>query len=247
MVCEPWKLYQEKYRLEIGMVKSDKITVTDARLRKALSTVVETTSSGKNTVKAELKESLSLQIGKVLKYFPGTDKVLVRLNSTGNEVRCVQSHLIVGADFNISLTPSGDMALDTEYDELAVTPPNTYYALILDIMDTDNLKEYAILGYISRDDTKLSSNASPGMYQILRDKCLFSINEDGLILQVDGDTRLEIIKGVINLTGQSIMVNSTPISTITNEGTSTTYYTRTEVDNLIKTLTDRITVLENKT
>ena len=128
------------------MVKSDKITVTDARLRKALSQVVETTSSGKSTVKAELKESLSLQIGEVLKFFPGTDKILVRLNSTGEEVRCVQSHLIVGTDFNISLTPQGEMALDSEYDELGVTPDNTYYALVLDIKDTDNLKEYAVLG-----------------------------------------------------------------------------------------------------
>jgi len=229
------------------MVKSDKITVTDARLRKALSQVVETTSSGKSTVKAELKESLSLQIGEVLKFFPGTDKILVRLNSTGEEVRCVQSHLIVGTDFNISLTPQGEMELDTEYDELGVTPNNTYYALILNIRDTDNLKEYAVLGYISRDNTKLTSNASPGMFQVIRDKCLFSINEDGLILQVDGDTKLEIINGVINLTGQSVMVNSTPISTSSNGATSTVYYTRTEVDALLKTLTDRITVLENRT
>jgi hypothetical protein len=229
------------------MVKSDKITVTDARLRKALSQVVETTSSGKSTVKAELKESLSLQIGEVLKFFPGTDKILVRLNSTGEEVRCVQSHLIVGTDFNISLTPQGEMELDTEYDELGVTPNNTYYALILNIRDTDNLKEYAVLGYISRDNTKLTSNASPGMFQILRDTSLLSINEDGLVLQVDGDTRIEIINGVINLTGQSVMVNSTPISTSSNGATSTVYYTRTEVDALLKTLTDRITVLENRT
>lgn len=229
------------------MVKSDKITVTDARLRKALSQVVETTSSGKSTVKAELKESLSLQIGEVLKFFPGTDKILVRLNSTGEEVRCVQSHLIVGTDFNISLTPQGEMELDTEYDELGVTPNNTYYALILNIRDTDNLKEYAVLGYISRDNTKLTSNASPGMFQILRDTSLLSINEDGLVLQVDGDTRIEIINGVINLTGQSVMVNSTPISTSSNGTTSTVYYTRTEVDALLKTLTDRITVLENRT
>lgn len=228
------------------MVKSDKITVTDARLRKALSQVVETTSSGKSTVKAELKESLSLQIGEVLKFFPGTDKILVRLNSTGEEVRCVQSHLIVGTDFNISLTPQGEMALDSEYDELGVTPDNTYYALILNIRDTDNLKEYAVLGYISRDNTKLTSNASPGMFQVIRDKCLFSINEDGLILQVDGDTKLEIINGVINLTGQSVMVNSTPISTTSGGTTSTVYYTRTEVDTIIKGLTDRITLLENK-
>ena len=229
------------------MVKSDKITVTDARLRKALSQVVETTSSGKSTVKAELKESLSLQIGEVLKFFPGTDKILVRLNSTGEEVRCVQSHLIVGTDFNISLTPQGEMELDTEYDELGVTPNNTYYALILNIRDTDNLKEYAVLGYISRDNTKLTSNASPGMFQILRDTSLLSINEDGLVLQVDGDTRIEIINGVINLTGQSVMVNSTPISTSSNGTTSTVYYTRTEVDALLKTLTERITVLENRT
>ena len=228
------------------MVKSDKITVTDARLRKALSQVVETTSSGKSTVKAELKESLSLQIGEVLKFFPGTDKILVRLNSTGEEVRCVQSHLIVGTDFNISLTPQGEMELDTEYDELGVTPDNTYYALVLDIKDTDNLKEYAVLGYISRDNTQLTSNASPGMFQVIRDKCLFSINEDGLILQVDGDTKLEIINGVINLTGQSVMVNSTPISTTSGGTTSTVYYTRTEVDTIIKGLTDRITLLENK-
>lgn len=226
------------------MGKSSKIVVTDKRLENAFKEINTVGIGGTGTLKQELKNQLSIQLGKVVRFYPGSDKVLVHLETEGKNVRCVQSHLIVGAEFNISTSIPGTLSFDSEYDEVAIYPEINYWTLVLNIRDSDNEKEYAVLGYISRDETKILANASPGMFQILREKNLFSLNETETILQYDQDTSITLSEGKIELITESCTLNGNELTTNNNtvsdlSTTITGLQTKiTELETRIKTLED---------
>ena len=160
--------------------KAQDVVLTPGRGPIALNNVINTIG-GKVTAK-EVKsknENLKIRTGKVVRFYPQTDKVSVELDDTGKVVRCVMLHnLAVSGEATISFTPSGSISTDVENDnEYSIIPFNEHIAAVLNIKDSLNKSEYLCLGFISKDSSLIKSNASVGEYLVSNDNSKISVKQ----------------------------------------------------------------------
>ncbi len=160
--------------------KAQDVVLTPGRGPIALNNVINTIG-GKVTAK-EVKsknENLKIRTGKVVRFYPQTDKVSVELDDTGELVRCVLLHnLAVSGEATISFTPSGSISTDVENDnEYSIIPFNEHIAAVLNIKDSLNKSEYLCLGFISKDSSLIKSNASVGEYLVSNDNSKISVKQ----------------------------------------------------------------------
>jgi hypothetical protein len=211
------------------MSNSKNITVTQFRGYKAFMDMFDASDtvlngSDSQTSKADEKlESTKIRVGEVLRFYPATDKVLVKFNDNTTE-RCVESHLVVSGEVNVSFTPVGDASVDTTYNEQCIIPVNKFYAIVLNIRDSDNKKENCVIGYISKDNQLILNNAYTGELKLQYYDSSIILNQDSITIKSDN----------VTINGNDALTTDTK-----------DYYSKTEVDTLIKGLNDRLTVLEN--
>ncbi len=211
------------------MSNSKNITVTQFRGYKAFMDMFDASDtvlngSDSQTSKADEKlESTKIRVGEVLRFYPATDKVLVKFNDNTTE-RCVESHLVVSGEVNVSFTPVGDASVDTTYNEQCIIPVNKFYAIVLNIRDSDNKKENCVIGYISKDNQLILNNAYTGELKLQYYDSSIILNQDSITIKSDN----------VTINGNDALTTDTK-----------DYYSKTEVDVLIKGLNDRLTILEN--
>lgn len=212
--------------------KTSDVTVTKYRGLQAVNKVLKASTGGVQTSSnaKKTKENLKVRIGTVVRFYPATDKVSVKLTDTDKTVRCVMLHNMVSGECNISFTPMGSGSMDTEYNEFSVIPYNTFYAAVLNIKDTLNKDEYCCIGFISKNDTVIKNNAERGEYLIENDTSKVSVKQ-----------------GEINIKSKKLYLNGNEI--ITKDSIESLYATQDTVDDTNSTITSlssKITALENK-
>ncbi len=158
-------------------MRTGDITVTPYRGRNALKSVIEISKinglSGSGSDKN--LDELKIRLAKVVRFYPGSDKLLVKFLSTGEIVRCKLLHSMVSGECNISFMPIGTNKLDTTYNEASILPINPYYCAVLDINPEDNKVEYGVIGFLSLDKTLIKNNAESGEYLIENDTSSISL------------------------------------------------------------------------
>lgn len=208
------------------MVSSKNIGVTQERVLKSINSAIKesNTLAGTGESRKEAKESLKLKQGKVIKFFKGSDKALVELNNLNKKVRCVMLHPMISEDMNISFIPKGIESLDEEYNEYAITPYNPPNCLVMDINNGDNAGEMAIIGFISTDTQKISTNAYEGEIRITVGETIVSITND----------RVNIISNGVFWNG----VNQ-KVPVLNN------VYEKTETDKTVNTINNNLSAANN--
>ena len=207
---------------------SNEITVTQHRGMQAFSRLIEqTTQNNTDTItdKPEQRdENLKIKIGTVLKFYPATDKVLVKFKD-GEKERCIQSHTVISEEINISWTPAGYNQWDAKYNEACIAPLNTYHAIVLQIRNTDNNKENCVIGYISKDKQTTLPNANAGELKLQYYNTNITLMSDG-----------------IHIKGDNIFLNDKPFNLAVTEGVAENSYSHNEISEL----ENRIKELEEK-
>lgn len=207
---------------------SNEVTVTQHRGIQAFTRLLEQSNQNNTdtvTEKPENKEeNLKIRIGTVIKFYPATDKVLIRFR-TGEKERCIQSHTAISEEINISWTPAGYSQWDTAYNEACIAPLNTYYAIVLQIRNIDNNKENCVIGYISKDNQTTLPNANAGE----------------LKLQYY-DTSITLLSDGIHIKGDNIFLNDKPFNLAVSDGVAENSYSHNEISEL----ENRIKELEAK-
>jgi hypothetical protein len=221
---------------------SKNVTVTQYRGFKAFQDMVESSeiivngSSTNNNIDEKV-ENMKVRVGEVERFYPSVDKVLVKFNDNTRE-RCVMNHLVVSNEVNISWTPVGDTSIDTTYNDFCVIPVNKFYVLVMSIRDTDNEKENAVIGFISKDDQIILDNAYTGELKLQYYDSSILLKQDGIEFKAKSFKWND--KEVTN-PDMTQYTNTTDLNTLLSSKVD-----KTEMETQLKSLNDRITALEDK-
>jgi hypothetical protein len=182
-------------------MRTGDITVTPYRGRKALKSVMELTKTKDDNEEKQHEENLKIRIGEVVKFYPGTDKVLVELLETKKIIRCKLLHSIVSGECNVSFMPIGTSKLDTDYNEASIIPINKFYCAVLDINNNDNETEYGVIGFLSLNKSLIRNNAESGEYLIENDSSSISIKANQIHIKtpqllINNETYMENVEMV---------------------------------------------------
>lgn len=142
------------------MKTSDNITVTDGRLKKAISSKVEPLILPK--VQKEIVKAVNDvkgQIGNVTKVYPYLDKCEVQLDN--KLVLCRKLHLF-GGELIDFYTPNGDEEYCDRLKEPCIIPRGELPCLVLDTGE-----EYVMLGYLSSEELIGVNPATMGNLKIV--------------------------------------------------------------------------------
>lgn len=116
--------------------------------------------------------------------------------------------------------------MDDKYNEAAIIPLSTYYAIVLSIREQDNKKENCVIGYVSKDNQTIVPNAQSGELKLQYYDTSITLMSDGIVL-----------------TGDNIFVNDKPWSVAVTDGVSEQSYSHDEIADLearIKSLEEQI-------
>ncbi len=245
--------------------KAQDVVLTPGRGPIALNNVINQIG-GKVTAK-EVKsksENLKIRTGKVVRFYPQTDKVSVKLDDTGKIVRCVMLHnLAVSGEATISFTPSGSISTDVENDnEYSIIPFNEHIVAVLNIKDSLNKSEYLCLGFISRDSSLIKSNGEVGEYLVSNDNSKVSVKQSQVNIEsenlylngnriqaTDELSKIFATKEDVVCTVKSLVSDSaitTPPSTPAADE-EVQVNTSSQVDTEIEALKERLSEIENTT
>lgn len=200
------------------MTDSASITVTNHRLRKAMSNANDDDlKSHAKKVGEELKSELKLRLGEILKIYPYRDKCEVRIKGTSETETCLIAHDILSEGMNVSGFPKGRVT--HEKAEEVIIPSETIYGIILDV-DIGGKNQKCIVSYINIDRKHTPNNAHKGEYKIqvgknvisLTDKYI-NINSDNLFINglpyteaykplVDYPDKEEVGNGLLEIDGK---------------------------------------------
>ena len=202
---------------------SKNITVTRNRGIKALENLVKDIDLNNKDSDKKI-DKLKLKLGEVLKFYPGSDKVLVKFMDN-TQKRCLILHTVVSNEINISWTPVGYHILDDEYNEPAIVPLNKFNALVLSL---DGFNEDCVIGYISKDTQDIVPNANSGE----------------LLLQYY-DTSIKLMQDGIVVNSEKIIINGLPLDVYVSESVGKQNYTHEEINTMVNNLDERIKTLED--
>ena len=146
------------------MTDSASITVTNHRLRKAMSNANDDDiSSHSKKVGEKLKSELELKLGEITKIYPYRDKCEVKVRGTSKTETCLIAHDILSEGMNVSGFPKGRVT--HEKSDEVIIPSETIYGIILDVNIGDK-KQKCVVSYINLDRKHTPNNAHKGEYKI---------------------------------------------------------------------------------
>lgn len=196
------------------MKTSDNITVTNGRLKKALSTRVE------NIIVPQLNQKINktatdakIQVGSMTKFYPYLDKCEVDLD--GELIICKILHRFSGELIDF-YTPTGDEDYCDNLHEPCIIPREDLKCLVLDINDSSD--ERVMIGYFLAEEIIGFNPASQG----------------NLKLMSVGATNQYWIK--FGLDGLDIRSPETPVTNVgefDSDMSSLEYTTREDVEDII--------------
>lgn len=146
------------------MKTSDKINVTDARLRKALKSEFDfSVMPGINNKIFKVASDSKMQIGVMTKFYPYLDKSEVKLRNN-SLILCRNLHHFSGnlIDF---FTPEGEYDYCSELKEPCIIPREEIECLILDVNDSTN--EYILVGFLGMEELIGMNPAKPGNLKLV--------------------------------------------------------------------------------
>lgn len=215
-------ILNKENRFRMIVMDSNKITVTDGRLKQALKNSVQ------QQVLPEVNRSIDKKIsetqittGIITKFYPYLDKAEVELRNN-KKIICKILHRF-GGELIDFYTPFGEEDYCDDLHEPCVIPRVEVDCLIVDI--NDNSKEYLLVGYYLAEELIGSNPAKPGDFKIMN---------------ITGDNEYWIKFGY---TGLDIRLPSNIVTAVglTDDEMESTeyinpneYYTKSEVDELIK-------------
>lgn len=165
------------------MTDSASITVTNHRLRKAMTNVNDDDlKSHTKKMGEKLKSELKLRLGEILKIYPYRDKCEVKIKGTSETETCLIAHDILSEGMNVSGFPKGTVT--HEKAEEVIIPSETIYGIILDV-DVGNKKQKCIVSYINLDRKHTPNNASKGEYKIQVGKNVISLTDKYININSD--------------------------------------------------------------
>ena len=201
------------------MTDSASITVTNHRLRKAMSNANDDDiASHSKKMGEKLKSELELKLGEITKIYPYRDKCEVKVRGTSKTETCLIAHDILSEGMNVSGFPKGRVT--HEKSDEVIIPSEIIYGIILDVNIGDKKKK-CVVSYINLDRKHTPNNASQGEYKI----------------QV-GDNVISLTDKYININSQNLFINGLPYTEAYKPLDD--YYDKEEMDNMIET-----TIIDN--
>lgn len=193
-------------------MNTNDLTVTDASLIRKLSNVIVEGNKlrGDGETREEVKDSLRLKQGVLLKYYTGSDKALVQLNDMNRKVLCKIIHPMISSTMNISYIPRGYETSDNI--GFYIEPYETHHVLCLEIEHGSNDTELGLLGFICLDEQSIASNGFNGEVNIKV-----------------GDSEVCISSDMINIRTNNVFWNGMPLSLPKFDN----IYEKTDVDDTI--------------
>lgn len=191
------------------MADSANITVTNHRLRKAMSQVNDDDlKSHTKKMGDKIKSELELKIGEITKIYPYKDTCEVKIAGTNQKTTCLIAHDILSEGMNVSGFPKGTTTHE-KADEVII-PLETIYGIILDV-NTGKKKQKCVVSYVNLDRPHTKNNAKSGEYKI----------------QV-GDNKISVTDKYININSSNLFVNGLPYDSPELQN----YYSKTTIDNI---------------
>lgn len=201
------------------------ITVTDARLKKALKKQV--TPMITPTVDKKIEESInkSFQFGYITKFYHYLDKAEVVLDS-GETVICKILHRFGGVLMDFYTPEADSLEFDDVLKEPYYKPRGKDSCLIVNIND----KDYFILGFYLDEELVQVNPAAPGNIKLIAysgtNQFWIKFGTDGLDLRLPYDSKT-------NVGDRDETMHETSYANSDNVYTKQEVYTKEEVDELI--------------
>jgi hypothetical protein len=178
------------------MPTADNITITDARLKRALERGVAPVIN--STIPPMINKAVSdskIRTGVVTKFYPYLDKAEVQLDNLDKKVLCRLPHRMVGALIDF-YTPLGDTDFCDKLREPCILPRETLYCLVIPLHEEDT-DDYLLVNYYLGDEIIGFSPPPPGCMRITSFR---SNNEDyiefgGETLKIQTKTPIETSYG----------------------------------------------------
>lgn len=165
------------------MTDSASITVTNHRLRKAMTDVNDDDlKSHAKKMGDKIKSELTLHLGEILKIYPYRDKCEVKIKGTSETETCLIAHDILSEGMNVSGFPKGTVT--HEKAEEVIIPSETIYGIILDV-DIGGKNQKCIVSYINIDRKHTPNNAHKGEYKIQVGKNVISLTDKYININSD--------------------------------------------------------------
>lgn len=196
------------------MTDSASITVTNHRLRKAMSNANDDDlKAHAKKIGDKIKSELTLHLGEILKIYPYRDKCEVKIKGTSETETCLIAHDILSEGMNVSGFPNGRVT--HEKAEEVIIPSETIYGIILDV-DVGGKKQKCVVSYINLDRKHTPNNASRGEYKIQVGKNVISLTDH-----------------YININSDNLFINGLPYTEAYKPLDD--YYDKEEMDNMMET------------
>ena len=143
-------------------MKANDVTVTDARMKQALSRGVTSVVNEKvPQMISRANDDVSIRTGVVTKVYPYIDKVEVKLDHNDEKIICKILHRYGGALLDL-YTPSSDRReFCNKLKEPCYIPRGKLHCVVVNIHDADS-NEYLLLGYYSNEELVGLNPAAPG-------------------------------------------------------------------------------------
>lgn len=146
------------------MANSGDITVTDYRLRKAMTTLNDDDFTRQSKKLGEqLKSELTVKIGRVLEICADTDTATVQINGSSKKTTCLIAHDIFSEGMNVNGYPKGSVKI--EHKKTFIVPSDKLYGVIVTAKD-ESKDKHILLSFINYDSWNKSDNAKQGEYRI---------------------------------------------------------------------------------
>lgn len=143
-------------------MNSSNITVTDARLKRAIKHGVDLSGVNKaQEIREELTDKLTVQVGKIIKWYTGTNTMLAKLDNN-EQVECLMNYNYLSREAIISAVPRGDVKQETSTGKYYITPLEDTYVNILQYNSEANEDKYCIIGFTNNRSETCNHTPSPG-------------------------------------------------------------------------------------
>lgn len=201
------------------MTDSASITVTNHRLRKAMSNANDDDlKSHTKKMGDKIKSELTLHLGEILKIYPYRDKCEVKIKGTSETETCLIAHDILSEGMNVSGFPTGHVA--HEKSEEVIIPSETVYGIILDV-DIGGKNQKCVVSYINLDRKHTPNNAKNGEYKIQVGKNVISLTDK-----------------YININSDNLFINGLPYTEAYKPLVD--YHDKEEIGNIVTEIDDNI-------
>ena len=207
---------------------SKNVTDTSSRLLQGMNNIINDAYKKQN-IEAKIEDKVQenmVTTGVITKFYPYLNKCEVRLDMTGEKVLCKIGSLF-GGDLLFLYTPVGDEDYCEELHEPCIIPRSTLYVCLVNIHSDDD--EYLMLNYYFPEELVGLNPSAMGNFKII---AVGGVKEYSIKFGIDG----------LNVTNNGA-IELTELDDLEGDVT-TEYYTKEDMDSIIKNVNDSINDLK---